>query len=530
MRSTDRGSSHSLTDRPALLTDALHAAARNTRGSGRLLCGDGSASYAELELLSNRLAARLLHYGIRPADRIIIGLPNSAEFFIACFAAWKIRAIAVPVDPTIRPVNLQQIIEATVPRVLVADENFAARVLKLDCVSCFRALFLRDYDPGSLSPTHLPAESLAELFCSDDELPELLSGARPDDVVTINFTSGSTGTPKGVMHTHRSCIACAAYTRDFLHLSSSDLTSIPLPFHHVLAFRRVLTCILANSSVAVSSDIFAAMRMIPRLRPSGLVLVPAACNIMIEKFGKFLRGHPGILRYLEIGSEPVSPERLEALHDLLPGTKIHLTYGLTEGRVGYLHPSASGRLNRLPGSNHGLEIRVVDAAGKPVPPGDTGEILLQGEGLFCGYWGESLSARDRIAVSGFRTGDMGRPDSEGNVELLGRVDDILKIGGRKINPREIEKVVNAHPAVSESFIVGIPDPKGVLEMQLHAYVVLKPRASLNHVELEAFCSRRLEPFKIPARFHYRNSFPKTALGKIQRHQIVQRALGQPSAD
>ena len=170
--------------------------------------------------------------------------------------------------------------------------------------------------------------------------------AQPDDFATIIFTSGSTGTPKGVMHTHESTLACASFTHSFLQLSKCDVMMVPLPLHHILAFRRLLTCVLAQCSVVIAPDIFI-MKQILTCRPTGLVLVPAACNILIDNFSGFLREHGASLRYVEIGSEPIHPERLSALQGILPNAQIHLTYGLTEGLVGYLKRGPNGVFDRL---------------------------------------------------------------------------------------------------------------------------------------------------------------------------------------
>ncbi len=512
---------------PTLLHSALRDAAQESRGLAGIQFEGANTSYAEMDVLSDRLAARLLACGIQPGDRVILGLPNSSEFFIVCFAIWKVGAIVIPLDTAIRPTQLQDIIGRTEPTALVADPNFAKRVLELsEALQSFRVFFVKGPGPCKTAASCIPVESLAEVFASDMDSKGLPVDVKPEDVATITFTSGSTGLPKGVMHTHQSCIACATFTRDFLGLSPNDLTAIPLPLHHVLAFRRVLTCILAKCSAVIAPDIFAALKVIPTLRPTGLVLVPAACNIMIDNFASFLRDNDGIVRYIEIGSAPMSRERLSSLQAILPSTQIHVTYGLTEGRVGYLKTGPSGSFNLLACSNDGLQVQVVDKDGHPVRDGETGEILLTGSGLMRGYWGQPVSEQERLATHGFRTGDMGRADGRGNVELLGRLDDILKIGGHKVNPREIETVINQHPAVGESVIVGLPDPQGILELTLHAYVVLKKGASCTSAELTAHCRKCLELYKVPVKTHFCSSFPKTPLGKIQRHLVIQSASNE----
>lgn len=156
-------------------------------------------------------------------------------------------------------------------------------------------------------------------------------------------------------------------------------------FSHFDAFLPVCW---SQCTVVVAPDIFITKQFF-EFRPTGLVLVPGACNILIDNFASFFRDNGNSLRYVEIGSEPMPQEKLDALKAILPNAQIHLTYGLKEGRVGYLKAGSNGVFDHLAGSNQGLEIRVVDSQGRPVSRGETGEILLTGSGLFKGYGGDS---------------------------------------------------------------------------------------------------------------------------------------------
>ncbi|MGB2637103.1 MAG: class I adenylate-forming enzyme family protein [Candidatus Acidiferrum sp.] len=488
------------------------------------MSGAERLSYADIELQSNRLAKRLIAHDIRPGDRVILALPNSAAFVIACFAIWKARAVVVALDPAIRSTNLSHILERTEPSALIATNNVAERVREMPEASrSLRAFFLKDPAADSPDSSHVPVEPLQEAILNEPPAATLPAGAQPDDLASITFTSGSTGVPKGVMHTHESTLACASYTLNFLQLSNTDVMAVPLPLHHILAFRRFLTAFMARCSTLIAPDIFVALAHFPELRPTGLVMVPAACNMLIDSFAPFFRENGGSLRYLEIGSEPMSPERLGALQSILPTTKIHLTYGLTEGRVGYLKAGPNGVFNRVPSSNAGLDVHVIDSQGKPVGPGETGEILLQGSGLLKGYWGDSQEALDNIKNNGFRTGDMGLMEATGDVQLMGRIDDILKVAGHKINPREVEAVLQRHPSVAEAVLVGLADPRKIMEAKLHALLVLRTEEVPSDEDLIAHCRKHLEPYKVPTTFRIRTSFPKTPLGKIQRHLVTQEA-------
>lgn len=512
---------------PQLLQDAVRLAAAEYGEQVKFVSGTERLSYAEVDLYSDRLAWRLIAAGVQPGDRVILGLPNSAAFIIACFAIWKARAVVVALDPAIRSSNFQHILEKTEPSALIATNTSAQRVWEMPEVLRFFRVFLLNGDTqNSWDSPQLTVESLSGTIDSEAPIGPLPTGGQPGDVATITFTSGSTGVPKGVMHTHRSTLACASFTLDFLQLSESDVMVIPLPLHHILAFRRYLTAFLARCTSLIAPDIFSALAHFPELRPTGLVMVPAACNMLIDSFAPFFQEDGGTLRYVEIGSEPMAPERLSALQSILPKAKILLTYGLTEGRVGYLKAGPNGVYNRVPSDNAGLHVKVVDSQGKLVAPGETGEILLEGSGLLKGYWGDSQENLDRIKSNGFRTGDMGLREPNGDVQLMGRIDDILKVGGHKINPREVEAVLQRHPAIAEAVLVGLADPKKIMEAKLHAFIVLRTETVPTDEELLAHCRKHLEPYKVPVSFQVRKSFPKTSVGKIQRHLVTQEARGQ----
>lgn len=505
---------------PRLLPDVLRVAAKACGGQVKVVSGTAHLSYADINLRSDRLAGRLMAHQIRPGDRVMIGLPNSAEFIIACFAVWKVRAVVVALDPCTVAANLRSILEKIEPTALIAERGFAEKILQTPApLQSFRAFFL-NHSCGSPLPTAQTAvEPMESAILSQTLPPRIPTGAQPDELATITFTSGSTNVPKGVMHTHQSILACASFTQSYLKLTQQDVVMLPLPLHHVLAFRRFLTCFLAQCRLVLVPGIFI-MKQFSETRPTGLVLVPSACHILIDNFSSFLRKAGKSLRYVEIGSEPISAERLQALQTILPNTRIHLTYGLTEGRVGYLTAGPNGNFDRMDCSNHGLEIAVVDSNGHSVKPGETGEILISGAGLFQGYWGDSINEQNALKTRGFRTRDLGMLDENGKIQLIGRLDDIIKVGGHKIHPREIEAVLQGHPGVAEAIVGGYRGPGASLGCMLQAFVVRKQGVSVSGSELLAHCQAHLELYKVPATICFRESFPKTALGKIQRHLVA----------
>lgn len=506
---------------PRLLTDLFRSERFADGSHGAVISGVNRVFYSDIDVLADRLAQALMSRGVVPGDRVFVALPNSVDFLVACAAIWKLHGIVIPDYPSLKAASLWHILGDARPSAMIVAHNLAEQLEDLhDALPEFKAIFVKDRTFTLTGTISAPVESLDAVLGSDPKsfqpLPE---GATPTDVVSITYTSGSTGPPKGVMQTHESWLAGAEFTRDYVGLTSRDVMVVPLPLHHGLAFRQLLAYILADATVIIASDIYQALKLLREQKPTALVLVPAAANITIDHFSTILREVGAGLRYVEVGSAAFPPERLVQLQELLPTTQIHLPYGLTEARVGYLTRAPDGLLNRIGSVAPGLELNVIDSNGAEVAQGQCGELVLRGRGLMKGYWGRSEAEIRSMNSNGFRTGDMGRVEANGDVSLLGRIDEVLKIGGRKVNPLEVEMTLDRHPQVMEAAIVGLANPKGILELELHAFVVLRQEVGTTEADLLDHCREHLELYKVPVKVHFRSSLPKSSVGKLLRHEL-----------
>jgi acyl-CoA synthetase (AMP-forming)/AMP-acid ligase II len=505
------------------LPDLLHRAVDRS-GDSAVVCGATRWSYAELDCVSDRLARALIRAGVAPGDRVVTLLPNCPEFLLAAFGVWKARGVFVPEFTGIPPIALARILADARPAALIVDRSVAERLEDMtDSLRGIKTVFVKERTCELSDVDGITVESLDSILESDARSKiSLPTGGSPNEVASITYTSGSMGTPKGVMHSHESWLAAAEFTRDFVGIYEHDTIVIPLPLHHGLAFRHMLAYFLAKATVIIAVDIYEALKALRERRPSALLLVPSACHIAIDHFAPVLRRATSHLRYVEIGAGAMGRERLRELQELLPETDLHVPYGLTEARVGYLKPGRDGRFSRIDCTSPGLSVGVVHRDGSTVAPGETGEIVIRGRGLMLGYWGSGCPGEPFLAQQ-FHTGDMGRLHQDGAVELLGRLDEVLKIGGRKVNPVELELVLQRHPSVQEAAVVGVPDPSGILENLLHAYVVPRRDATVCLTDLAAHCRSQLEFYKVPVRIHIRRSLPKSPLGKLVRSELVDQA-------
>jgi long-chain acyl-CoA synthetase len=487
------------------LLDLLDNAA--TRFAEHGYVGRELLSYSDVNRKANALAHYLFDQGVKPGERILILLPNSPELVIACFAAWKLRAIAVPVDNAAKSGTLAD---------LLADAEPAAALVGGKATQHLPLLAGLRVTVRAAEESYL--EGVGELsaaFQDNCAAPPTVGSADPNEVVSLTYTSGSTGRPKAVMHTHASWLAGAAFSVNHVGLSPKDRIVIPLPLHHAYSMRQVLAHMLAGADVLIVADLLEAVQMLTEHRIRALLLVPAACNMILDQFQDHLSRSRAYIRYIEIGSGALAPERLRQLRQILPHASIYLPYGLTEARVGFLSESPDGSLNRLTAVAPGLEIAVMDASGTRMAYG-RGEIALRGSGLMKAYW------RRASAFTGdgwFRTGDCGELAVDGDILVLGRTDSVVKVAGHKVQPSVVEDVLSHHPSVAEAMVLPVAAPGSMLDCELHAYVVVRQGCETSPAALLWHCRQSLESYKVPAQIHFRTSLPRSSLGKLQRGAV-----------
>jgi acyl-coenzyme A synthetase/AMP-(fatty) acid ligase len=463
--------------------------------------------YSDTNRKANALAHYLFDRGVRSGDRILILLPNSPELVIACFASWKLRAIAVPVDSAVKSDTLTDLLGDAEPAVALVGGKAMQHLPLLTC----RHVVVQT-EEGSRCHS---VGRLSAAFAHDCRSPLPVGRADENEVVSLTYTSGSTGRPKAVMHTHASWLAGAAFTARHVGLSTKDRIIIPLPLSHAYSMRQVLAYMLAGADVFIVADLLQGLQTLTHHRVTALLLVPTACNMILDQFQDYLSRSSAYIRYIEIGSGALAPERLRQLRQILPRASIYLPYGLTEARVGFLSEGAGGSLNRLTAVAPGLEIAVMDASGTRMAYG-RGEIALRGSGLMKAYWRRGSAFTED---GWFRTGDCGELTVDGDILVLGRTDSVVKVAGHKVQPSVVEDVLSHHPSVAEAVVLPVVNPGSTLDCELHAYVVVRRGCETTPAALLWHCRQYLESYKVPAQIHFRTSLPRSPIGKLQRGAI-----------
>ncbi len=520
----------------------LRAAAAEEPDTEALVDGDLRLTYAGLDAAVTRFARAAVAHGLRPGDRAAVWAPNSADWVIAALGILAAGGVLVPVNTRFKGAEARYALDKVRASLLVVDDGFLG--------NGYLAM-LRDSSP--VEPTAdrpVPAlEHLRTVVTMDDvddpvalplgrflsaaeavpahRVDERIAAIKPDDVADILFTSGTTGFPKGAMVTHRSDLLVDEAWSDMCGLRPGDRYLLVNPFFHSFGYRAgILACVVRRATMAPLAvfDVEAALSLVQRER---ITVFPGAPTVYTS-----ILAHPkraeydlGTVRLAVTGATVVPVPLLKDMRSELGFESVITAYGLTEtcGTATVCPPDTD--LERLSTSCGraipGTEVAVVDPAGRPLPPGEQGEIVVRGHNVMLGYFEDPDATAAVIDADGWlHTGDIGRLDAEGYLRITDRMKDMFVVGGFNVYPAEVERLVGDHPDVAEVAVLGVPDDR--LGEVGHAFVVLRPGADLTEAALVEHCRHAMANFKVPRHVTFLRELPRTPSGKIQKFRLAGR--------
>lgn len=494
--------------------------ARLHGGKTALVTADRRLSYAELDGLTDRLAAALARHGVRRDDRVLVFMDNCWQAAVAIFAVLKAGATFSPVNPSTKAAKLRYIAADCEPAAILTQAKLAP--VAREALAGFPRPPVVIATAGREGAAPEGVESFEARLGGEASVPVPHCGI-DSDLAMLVYTSGSTGEPKGVMMTHRNIDAASLSITTYLEARPEDviLNVLPLAFdyglYQLLMSVRLGATLVLEKSFAFPQAVFETMR---RERVDTLPLVPTMAALIL-RMTELTPGFLPDVRRLTNTAAALPPEHVARLRALFPAARLFSMYGLTEcKRCTWLPPE---ELDRRPGSVGiaipNTEAFVVDDSGRRVAPGVTGELVIRGPHVMQGYW-RNQAATDAVLRPGanpweklLHTGDLFRTDADGFLHFIGRKDDIIKTRGEKVAPKEVEAVLHALPGVAEAVVAGVPDPvlgHAVAAMVVRADPALTARAVVAH------CARHLEDFMVPRTVVFRDALPRTDTGKASR--------------
>jgi long-chain acyl-CoA synthetase len=532
---TIRGIDHRVfANAPASLRD-LFAIARGYGDRTFLVFEDDRFSFGEVMARVDALGSLLVNtYGVRPGDRVAIGMRNFPEWVMAFAAITSIGAISVSLNAWWTTDELDYGITDSGARVLIADPDRVARTAGVCTRLGVRVLAVRAGDGDGALPDGV--DRWEDVVVPGPAMPELTVDT--DDDATILYTSGTTGRPKGAVSTHRAVMqalfgfACRvtieqARAPQPAGTPAADPTDqafiLIVPLFHVTGCVPVmLSCFALGMKLVMMYrwDPERALQLIERERVTSFVGVPTQSWDLIES-PRFAEHDTSSLRSIGGGGAPAPPTLVQRVADSFAGGSPSIGYGMTEtnaygpGNSGadYLtHPTSTGRATPI------VEVGIRDAHGVEVPVGELGEIWLKGPNLIRGYWNRPEATAETFVDGWLRTGDIGRLDGDGFVYIEDRLKDMILRAGENVYSAEVEAAIYEHPAVYEAAVFGVPDPR--LGEDVAAVVVTKPGSTVTADEIRAHVAARLAAFKVPSHVAVvSDALPRNAAGKILKRSL-----------
>jgi long-chain acyl-CoA synthetase len=502
----------------------------------------GTMTYAEWERASAAFAGFLIErLGRKPGDRLAIMLPNALSYPVAFLGALRAGLTVVSFNPLYTPRELAHQLADCGATTIVIMENFAhklAGVIAETPVEHVVVARLGDLVPPlkrwafnfanswlrrAVPPWRFERFTMLHDACGHPptHLPD--ADTIPAAPAVLQYTGGTTGVAKGAMLSHRNLIAntlqCATWISTHA-VPGAERVLTPLPLYHIFSLTaNMLTfASLGGMNVLVPDprDIGRLVATMRRTRVTAMSGVNTLFNALVHSH-EFAALDFTALKFAIGGGAAVQSAVAERWR-AITGTCLVEGYGLTEGSpVVCINPLAQPNIGTVGLPVPSTEVSIRDDQGQPVATGEMGEVWVRGPQVMQGYWGRPDETRKALNPDGWLlTGDLGAVDAQGFVKLLDRKKDMIIVSGFKVFPNEVEDVVAQHPGVLEAAVIGVPDPR---TGQLVKLFVVRRDPELTEAALRAYCRQNLTGYKVPRVIEFRDSLPKSNIGKILRKEL-----------
>jgi len=499
-----------------LLGDLYKEQLKKNAGKAALIFKGTSTSYAEFDEAVSLTADALLSLGINRGDRVALFMRNRTELLEFYFGCFRIGAVAVPLNHRYMQDEVVYAVNHSSASILIADDELYEIVEDIHSrVPTVRRVFSVGYGSGDgeHSWENVAAEALRGL-----EIPEV----KGEDPAMVMYTSGSTQKPKGVTYTHAALLNFCMSRKITMRLTEDEVGLAATAICHCggsvgMAFPTLY--IGGTVIIMETPDPQLFLECVEKYRPNRTLILPAQLLDVLDA-PKARDTDFSCFSDVLTGGDYISLDLYERFHDIT-GLELNQLYGMTECEgMCFTPPSLPIKYGSVGRPRHGVKIRLVDEAGKDVNTGEPGAILVKSDTMTIGYWNDEKNTSLAFTQDGWlKTGDEGRQDEDGYYYFVGRIKEIIVKRGSNVAPGEVEEVLDDHPQISISGVVGSPDKRhGEL---IHAFVELKPglKDPPGEDELRAYTSKKLAAYKVPDRWTIVETLPRNEIGKIDRRGL-----------
>jgi carnitine-CoA ligase len=472
-------------------------------------------TYLQFENRVNKLANALIDLGIRKNDKVAQMITNSPEFLVSWFAINKAGGVMIPVNIHYAPDELAYALNFSDSVAFITEPEFLTCYagIKGECPNIKRNILVK----ADNAPKDFHLLSDLEKKYSEKRPLVTISGSDPSQIL---FTSGTTSRPKGVILSHGSSVYQGIATAMHFGITENERTCATLPLFHVNGQFVSVMPTMAMGGTVVLLEKFSATKywdQIVKHKCTFMSMVPMMLRTLLAQpeTGREKDHHIRCSLY----ALPTAKEEWESFVNrfnvkLLDGYGLSETFGICVATP-LLHGQQKRHCIGLPVL--GREVRIVDENDRDVSAGKVGSLVIKGEPMFSGYY-KNPEATDACLKNGwFQTGDNGYSDEDGYIYFFDRSKDVIKRAGENIAAGEVERVLNDHPKIMESAVIGVPDP--LRDEAVKAFVVLNKDEEMTEDEVKEWCGRYLAKFKIPSFVEFRDSLPHTSIGKVIKYVL-----------
>lgn len=499
-------------------------------------------NYAQLLDRAYRFANALLRFEMNRGDRVALMLPNCPTAVIAYFGVLLAGAVVVQTNPLYTEHELTHQLTDSGAKLIVTLDQLLPRVKAVLPHTHVRTVLVTSiaeelpWPKSWLYPWKQRREKqyvraeyggnilrLQAVLADAPATPVMAEVNAAEELAVLQYTGGTTGRPKGVMLTHRNLAANTVQNASWCYKAENgkERFLVALPLFHVFGLTVLMNQAVLRAGEMILLPRFEAGTVLKTIHRQKPTIFPGAPTMYIA-----LLNHPEVQKYdltsIQVcvsGSAPL-PLEVQERFEAVTGARLIEGYGLTEASpVTHANPIWGRRKIGTVGiAFPDTDVKIADPdTGEEKPIGEIGEVIVKGPQVMKGYWNRPDETKQVLKDGWLYTGDMGKMDEDGYVSIVDRKKDLIIASGFNVYPREVEEALYEHPAVQEAAVIGVPDDyRGET---VKAYLVLKSGASVAEEELEAHCRARLAAYKIPRQYEFRESLPKTMIGKVLRRAL-----------
>lgn len=514
------------------LTDLLERSSQRFPERPAVIDQERTVTYRQLCTEAARLAEGLRQLQLPTGSRVGILVENSIEYVEAFFAVTAAGLVVVPLDSSATAETLRFILGNCGIKVLIAHSRYRRQLAgalqgetPVDLLICDAALRLPNVAVPVTTFDEIKGGTVQARLSAGGDAPIIRQrNGAVHELAAIFYTSGSTGTPKGVMLSHLNLVSNTFATIEYLKLTEADRILVILPFYYIYGNSLLLTHIACGGCLVIDNQFMYPEMVLNTLEQkecTGLSGVPSNFMILLGKSTLTSRELKS-LRYFTQAGGAMAPEIIRRLMTAFPQKEIYIMYGQTEAspRVTYLPPARlAEKLGSIGIPLSGITVTIEDDAGREIPAGETGELVVAGDCVMLGYWDQPDEEGQVLIDARLHTGDLGYKDADGFIFIVGRKKEIIKTGGNRVSVKEVEECLLANEKVFEVCVFGVPDP--LLGEAIKAVIVLKHDVAADAKEIQAYCRRTISDYKVPKIIEFMSALPKYQSGKVNKQLLKQ---------